>query len=88
MTNFIIAGKLSEARDWVHKNKKAPFEWKYLSNTRQLRSQSEVHGIFIGTWRERQDMGEIFYFLLPISNHNPGVARAYLEYQIHEKLKK
>ena len=86
--NYIIAGRISEAIDWRARNNCIPNRWRYLGNADFLRGQSEVHGIFIGTWRERQDMGEIFYFLLPISNHNPGVARAYLEYQIHEKLKK
>ena len=85
--NYIIAGRISEAIDWRARNNCIPNRWRYLGNADFLRGQSEVHGIFIGTWRERQDMSQIFSVLLTMQSTNPGISRAFLEYQIYLKEK-
>ena len=85
--NYVIAGKMSEFIDWLNRNNMSVKDWRYLGDVDFLRGQSEVHGIFIGTWRERQDMSQIFSVLLTMQSTNPGISRAFLEYQIYLKEK-
>jgi hypothetical protein len=35
----------------------------------QLRGYKEVHGVFVGTWRERKDLDEIMTIILTTNNY-------------------
>ena len=39
-------------------------DYVYVSDASKLRGWNEPHGVFIGTWRERKDMEDIFQSLL------------------------
>ena len=68
--NIIIAGTYQEAKDWRERNDKSVNEWVYLSNPKTIVGLSEVHGVFIGTWKERPDIEEILDIMA--SMRKPG----------------
>ena len=71
---FVIAGNRAEADDWIKSNLEKRknsgettlswSEYVFVSGPEQLRGWNEPHGVFIGTWKERKDMEEIFQMLL------------------------
>ena len=67
---FIIAGTYDQYRNWVRKNfdriyESDPFKsislsnFVYVSNPDQLNGHREVHGYFVGTFRNRPDIRDI-----------------------------
>ena len=84
MRNIIIAGTYQQAKDWRIRNDKSAEEWVYLSNPKYLSGLSEVHGVFIGTWKERPDIEDILDMLStmrkPGTLHSLGLATAILDY--------
>ena len=74
MKTFVIAGNRAEADDWIKKDLKkrhaqgfTTLSWSdyvVVSGADKLRGWNEPHGVFIGTWRERKDMEDIFQSLL------------------------
>ena len=71
---FVIAGNSMEARDWIssnlNKRSKAGettlsmSEYVVVTGPDKIRGWNEPHGVFIGTWKERKDMEDIFQTLL------------------------
>ena len=71
---FVIAGNRAQADVWIRSNldKRAKAgettlslsEYVYVDSPVKIRGFAEPHGVFIGTWRERKDMEEIFQTLL------------------------
>ena len=88
MRNFIIAGTYQEAKDWRMRNDKSPDEWVYLSNPKTIVGLSEVHGVFIGTWKERPDIGHILHLIStmrkPGTLHSLGISTAILHYEAYK----
>ena len=86
--NYIISGNLTEAVDWLNENNKSRADWKYLSKPEQLRGLSEVHGVFIGTWKERPDIEDILDVMAsmrkPGTLHSLGLATAILHYEAYK----
>jgi hypothetical protein len=63
---FIIAGNHNEYMQWVKKNLQEdlikPISLSnivYVNNVERLRGHREVHGYFIGTFRDRPDIHDI-----------------------------
>jgi dTDP-D-glucose 4,6-dehydratase len=56
---YVVAGSQKEYRDWLHKNDHDVLHYSYVYNTDTLVGLSEIHGVYIGTWRERKDIEEI-----------------------------
>jgi hypothetical protein len=56
---YVVAGTEKEYRDWLHKNDHEILHYCYVYNVNTLVGLSEIHGLFIGTWRERKDIEEI-----------------------------
>ena len=88
MRNIIIAGNYQEAKDWRMRNNKKPDEWLYLSNPKTIVGLSEVHGVFIGTWKERDDIEEILDAMAsmrkPGTLHSLGISTAILHYEAYK----
>jgi hypothetical protein len=71
---FVIAGNRQQADDWIKTNLdkrskagETTLSWSdyvVVSGPDKLRGWNEPHGVFIGTWRERKDMEDIFQTLL------------------------
>ena len=71
---FVIAGTVQQAEQWIKGNLEkrknsgvTTLSWSdYLVVTSpdRIRGYNEPHGVFIGTWRNRKDMEDIFQALL------------------------
>jgi len=64
MKNYIIAGNFDEYLQWVSKSNLSPNSAICVSSPAVLRGTQNPHGFFIGTWRERDDLEDIFMELL------------------------
>ena len=67
---FIIAGNHEQYKNWVKKNIDRIYEadpsrsislsnFVYVSGPEQFRGHNEVHGYFVGTYRDRPDIRDI-----------------------------
>ena len=71
---FVIAGTVQQAEQWIKGNLEkrkndgvTTLSWSdyvIVRDPTKLRGYSNPHGVFIGTWKERKDMEEIFQQLL------------------------
>ena len=61
-TLYIIAGNMEEYLDWAYKsNAKYPtHNFYYVTDFTNLRDTHNPDGVFIGTWRTRKNLPEIF----------------------------
>ena len=86
--NYIIAGTYQEAKDWWVRNDKSVNEWVYLSNPKTIVGLSEVHGVFIGTWKERDDIEDILDAMAsmrkPGTLYSLGISTAILDYEAYK----
>lgn len=70
---FVIAGNHEQAKHWINNHLKkrqaagettlSSSEYVIVHGSDVLRGRGEVHGVFIGTWRERKDIEEIVEIL-------------------------
>lgn len=58
MKTFVIAGNWNEF-NYYGRDKVLDKHYVYVSSPDTLRGHQDVHGVFIGTWRERSDIVEI-----------------------------
>ncbi len=58
MKTFVIAGTLDQYNYYI-RAKSFDKLYVYVSSPDTLRGHQDVHGVFIGTWRERSDIVEI-----------------------------
>jgi hypothetical protein len=72
MKTFVIAGTKHEADYWIINDlsKRYPSntsismsDYVYVSSPEKLKSISDPHGVFVGTWYERSDMLEVIQTL-------------------------
>ena len=73
MKKFVIAGNHEQAKHWINNHLKkrqaegettlSSSEYVIVHGSDVLRGRGEVHGVFIGTWRERKDIEEIVEIL-------------------------
>ena len=71
---FVIAGNHAEATDWMKGNIKKRIangettvsysDYALRPNADSLSGIANPHGVFIGTWRERNDMHDVFMKLI------------------------
>ena len=74
MKKLVIAGNKFEAVTWIHADldkiyatkpsTKSMSDYIIVSNPDQLRGMRDPKGIFIGTWKQREDILEILSTLL------------------------
>jgi hypothetical protein len=64
MKNYIIAGTYEQYKHWLRTKILSPSTHVYVTNPDTLRGVHNPHGWFIGTWRDRDDMEQIFEVLL------------------------
>lgn len=94
---FVIAGNHEQARTWIKQNitdyANTHGAWRSLSDyiavsgPEQLKGYSDPHGVFIGNWYERKDIGEVLTILLQCSNGNSGILKALQVYGEYESNK-
>jgi hypothetical protein len=71
---YVIAGNSTQASDWIKSNLdlrsksgETTLSWSeyYIVNRADsIRGVNDPHGVFVGTWRDRTDLDEIFVSLL------------------------
>jgi len=71
---IVIAGNYNQGLNWAESDCKKRWangntsislsEYIIVSNANQLRGIQDPHGVFVGTWREREDIEEIITVLL------------------------
>ena len=74
MKTIVIAGNFNQGLNWADSDCKKRWangntsislsEYIIVSNANQLRGIQNPHGMFVGTWREREDIEEIITVLL------------------------
>jgi len=71
---WVISGNIHEYNNYIaEKNRKGEDirNLVYLIDADKLHGYSEVHGVFIGTWRNRTDINEIIYKIGTINGKRP-----------------
>ena len=66
MKTLVIAGNYDQANIWMHARQKQTVTHTVVHNADQLRGMRNPSGVFVGTWREREDIFEILNMLLVI----------------------
>ena len=56
---YIVAGNYQEYKFFINKKKIDPKDFVYVSNADMLRGQKDIHGYYIGSWRNREDIDSI-----------------------------
>lgn len=74
MKTLVIAGNKFEAVTWIHADldkiyatkpsTKSMSDYIIVSNPDQLRGMKDPTGIFVGTWKQREDIFELLNMLL------------------------
>jgi hypothetical protein len=59
MKQYVVCGDSRQYFDYLRRNNKDPRTHVYLHDAQQLLGLSEVHGVFVGSYRERPDIEEI-----------------------------
>ena len=86
---YVIAGDLNEFNAW-HEKSKSKYScagFCYLSHADNLIGQKNVRGIFIGTWYERNDIGDIMnnlYLMCSDQEQKKRLDKAYYLLQRHQ----
>ena len=88
---YVIAGNLNEFSVWYNKqesrSKYSNAGFCYLSHADNLIGQKNVRGIFIGTWYERNDIGDIMnnlYLMCSDQEQKKRLDKAYYLLQRHQ----
>ena len=85
---YVVAGTRWEAKGWIKKDieKKYPNDpsvtisnYVYVDSPSRLRGLNDPHGVFIGSWRSRNDIKEIVETLLQRSYRNPALEKIHQE---------
>jgi hypothetical protein len=76
---IVVAGNYNQGLNWAEKDCKVRWnngntsislsEYIIVSSVEQLRGIRDPHGVFVGTWREREDIKEIVATLFTQSVH-------------------
>jgi hypothetical protein len=75
---LVIAGNHAQANDYIRRKCEERFcngdtsvsmsDYSYVSSADRMRGMNEVHGVFIGTFRDRPDLAEIVQMIRLINN--------------------
>ena len=78
---FIVAGNYEEYRNWVTiaRRSGSGADYRYVNSLDNIRGQSDIRGIFIGTWYKRHDITSILVSLHMANRDNEPSAKAIIE---------
>jgi hypothetical protein len=71
MKRYIICGDSREYFDYLKRINKSTNTHVYLHDVLQIRGLREVHGVFVGSWRERPDINDIVWAIRVINDKHP-----------------
>lgn len=58
-TKYIIAGTKKEYDDFITKRNLSKLNYVFVDSANVLRGLKDIHGFYVGSWRERKDIEEI-----------------------------
>jgi hypothetical protein len=58
-TKYIIAGNIKEYDDFITKRNLSKLNYVFVYSADNLRGLNNIHGFYVGSWRERKDIEEI-----------------------------
>jgi hypothetical protein len=78
---FVVAGNYDEYRYWVNNARRSGSgtDYRYVDGLDNIRGQSDIRGIFIGTWYKRSDITSILVSLHMANRDNEPSAAAIIE---------
>lgn len=59
MHKLVIAGTYDEYKRFIKEYSLDPNQHQYIYDSSNIRGRRDPHGYFIGTWRQRKDIGEV-----------------------------
>ena len=71
MKRYIICGDSREYFDYLKRINISTNTHVYLHDVAQIRGLSQVHGVFVGSWRERPDINDIVWAIRVINDKHP-----------------
>ena len=71
MKRYIICGDSREYFDYLKRINKSTNTHVYLHDVAQIRGLGQVHGVFVGSWRERPDINDIVWAIRVINDKHP-----------------
>lgn len=71
---YVVAGNYNEFNSWMRNKGHNKLHYTYVSSIDTIRGLSDIHGLFIGTWRERKDIEEIKLYIDIIKNRQKVTA--------------
>jgi hypothetical protein len=73
---WVIAGTFDQANLYAKQNRQDGVVYKFVSRPDMIRGFVNPHGVFIGTWKDRDDILEILDILNSSSSeHNPVLSK-------------
>ena len=79
---FVIAGNQDEYKNYI-RDKAGDNHYVYVSNPETLIGFRDIHGVFIGTWRDRSDIIQILDTLITRTNNIDTIKDLYLQVTSH-----
>jgi hypothetical protein len=71
MKQYVICGDSREYFDYLKRTNTGTHTHVYLHDAEQIRGLSEVHGVFVGSWRERPEINDIIWAIRVINDKHP-----------------
>jgi hypothetical protein len=78
---FVVAGNYEQYRNWMNiaRRSDSGTDYRYVDGVDNIRGQSDIRGIFIGTWYKRHDITSILVCLHMANRDNEPSAAAIIE---------
>ena len=58
-TKYVIAGNMEQYKAFIKRKGFSETEYQYLYDADMLNGMRNIHGFYVGSWREREDIEEI-----------------------------
>jgi hypothetical protein len=89
---YVISGDYSEFEQWIIKNNYSLFDYTYVYDEIGLRGVHNPEGVFVGSYRKREDILRVVAVLLTCLPHNADgkynkIWSLYYELQEEKKIK-
>ena len=82
MKIFVIAGNWNEFEYYTRDKMLNSTSYVYVANSDALRGHQDIHGVFIGSWRERKDIVEILDALITRTTNTDVIKDLYKQVKV------
>lgn len=67
---YVIAGNVMQYNNYVRSNRLYLLDRRYVSGVDSIRGLSDISGVFIGTWYDREDIMDIINQIIIIKSRH------------------